>query len=384
VTGTYLGQKYGVNVPNLNEVPSVMFQLYLRQTLMNSGLIHAMPWEEHIKKALGGTIPGVSEVARVDATIMRNIADGREVALAAIRDCTSYSDMARELRLARDTIKEIDSYFYLEFDFFCNEVPGLIETFLFADAVKALSTNEPVGTDAEMLVSRGEQAYKLIAGISASAEARYSLPTVGKAITGAMLIVKSMIDGESVVAKAVQASSEFHKKIYEACSNYLVYFKPGTATSSATKPVRASAAMAALLKQLEQDLTECKAIDLGCLKVFRQFRWLLSPSEDARIQKLIVEERRKRQNMLETHMIKDAQPGDPALTDAPPSAAAAAAPAAPSRPAPSSDVAAKSSKAAKTETEPPKKKLKPVASDVIDDRMKLFMPKWMAGQTKPE
>ncbi len=77
-----------------------------------------------------------------------------------------------------------------------------------------------------------------------------------------------------------------------------------------------AAAMERHIDAMDKAVTANKPIDLGALKVFRQLRWLLSPADDSRIQKLIVDERRRRQNFLETRMIKDdTVPDDDLLVD---------------------------------------------------------------------
>ncbi len=70
------------------------------------------------------------------------------------------------------------------------------------------------------------------------------------------------------------------------------------------------------IDDMDKAVAANKPIDLGALKVFRQFRWLFAPVDDLRIQKLIVDEGRKRQSFLETRMIKDDTfPGDDLLVD---------------------------------------------------------------------
>ncbi len=390
VTTTFFNHNHTVTVSNLNEVPLVMYQLLLRQTVVNSGLVSALPWEEHLKTALGGSIPGIPEKARVDSDVLINIRGSREVALAAVRDCTTYDAMARELRLARDAVRAIDPYFYLEEDFFTREVPGIVEKLILNKVLGTLPGSEPRANDSGLFAAEAEAAYKEIAGINASTIVRHSLPVVGKAVCGAMMILRGIIDSESLVAKAVSANSDFHKAVYNKCANFLVFDgKPGSASSSSDGPLRGFAAMQAFLKQLNDPLAAGKSIDLSSLKVFRQFRWLLSPEEDARVQKLIVEERRKRQNSLESHMIKD---GLVAVEE--PSAASAGAEAATSlslavvAAEPKVTVAKKASIASAKGTspslveQPPTKRAK-AAVDDLENKMALFLPRLMASKQVP-
>ena len=123
-----------------------------------------------------------------------------------------------------------------------------------------------------------------------------------------------------------------------------------------------------------------KPIDLGGLKVFRQFCWLLSPADDRRIQKLIVDERRKRQNFLETRMVKgDTVPDDDLLVDEAKGTAGGDIVAVPivSKGVKSSTGCNSSKEANATVLEPKEKKAKLNSPD-MDARMALFLPTWMA------
>ena len=108
VTCSYFNHTIAVHVSNLSEVPIVMYQLLLRQIVVNTGQINAMPWQEHLKRALGGSIPGIPERARVDASILQSISGAREILGNVLKDCRTYDAMARELRLARDSVRAID------------------------------------------------------------------------------------------------------------------------------------------------------------------------------------------------------------------------------------------------------------------------------------
>ena len=100
-----------VHVSNLTEVHIVMCQLLLRQSVVNTGQNNAMPWQERLESALGGSIPGITEQARVDASVLQGISGAREILSNVLRDCRTYDAMARELRLVRDSVRAIDPSF---------------------------------------------------------------------------------------------------------------------------------------------------------------------------------------------------------------------------------------------------------------------------------
>jgi hypothetical protein len=383
VTCTYFGHTYKVQVSTLHEVAPVMYQLLLRQIVVNTGQIPAMPWQEHLKSSFGGSIPGIPEVTVVDKAILGSISGAREILVSALKDCTTYDAMARELRLARDSVRAIDPYFYLEEDFFVQQVPGLVERIIYDKVLAVLPVEHLNPHDANKVFGKGEAAHKDIAILQACAMVRHCLPAVGKAVNGAMMIVRAMLDGESLSVKTLRSSSEFHRKIYQRCSNFLIFEHDNT-MAGATHPALCGApAMSAHIKHLDLQVLGPKPIDLGSLEIFRQFRWLLSSEDDARIQKLIVDERRKRQNFLENRMIKDGivlEEGIPDEDVAQKSSlvqALALGPLAGSTSWPSSS--SKDPGPIQSE-QPPAKKAKAASSKEMDARMALFLPKWMADK----
>ena len=138
------------------------------------------------------------------------------------------------------------------------------------------------------------------------------------------------------------------------------------------------------IDNMDKAVAANKPIDLGALKVFRQFRWLLAPEDDVRIQKLIVDERRKRQNFLETRMIKDDAALDVDLfVDEAKATAGGEIVAVPvvSKGVKSSSGSSNSKDANAPALEPKEKKAKLNSPD-MDARMALFLPKWMAEKNK--
>ena len=140
-----------------------------------------------------------------------------------LKDCSTYDGMPREMRLARDSVLPIDKYFYLEEEFSTQQVPNLVQKHVFDKVLNVLPGNELKADDASNVVGKGEAAYNEIAAIHACAMVRHSLPTVAKAVNGAMLIVKAMLDGESLNDKASCTCSDFHKLVYQRSANMLVY-----------------------------------------------------------------------------------------------------------------------------------------------------------------
>ena len=119
VTCSYLGQAVAVHVSNLSEVPIIMYQLVLRQIVVNTNQTIAMPWQGHLNSPLGGSIPGIPEQARVDNSILQGISGAREILGRMLKDCRTYDSMARELRLARDSVRAIDPMLLLGGGFPC-------------------------------------------------------------------------------------------------------------------------------------------------------------------------------------------------------------------------------------------------------------------------
>jgi hypothetical protein len=387
VSCSYFNHANVVHVSNLSEVPIVMYQLLLRQIVVNTGQISAMPWQEHLKSAFGGSIPGIPEQARVDTSILQSISGAREILVNVLKDCRTYDAMARELRLARDSVRAIDPYFYLEEDFFLHQVPGLVEKLVYDKVLAVLPLVDTNAKEAGKTLETGEAAYKELAGIQACALVRHSLHAVGKAVNGAMMILRAMLDGESLTVKAVRSSSDFHKLLYQRCANFLIFDhqKAITIKGQPTRFLYGAAAMERHVDDMDKAVAANKPIDLAALKVFRQFRWLLAPEDDNRIQKLIVDERRKRQNFLETRMIKDDTAPDDGIFVGEAKA---------KKKAGGDIVAASVSKGSKSSStssskdvttpilEPKEKKAKLSDGDDMDARMALFLPKWMAANKK--
>ncbi len=194
------------------------------------------------------------------------------------------------------------------------------------------------------------------------------------------------MDGESLKAKATHNSSEFHKLVYTRCANFLIYDfqKPVSLQGEMVRYVYGLAALREHMKELENTVAGNKPIDLGALKIFRQFRWLLSNEEDDRTQKLLTEARRKRQNFLENRMIKDVgleSGGDGNAHDKSTSGAVVhVGPVGPNGAKGSTD-GLNSSSSSSTEKQPSAKKAK-LTEPGLDARMALFLPKFMAVHGK--
>lgn len=385
VVSDYFGHKYKLTVASLHEVAPVMYQFLLRQVVVNTGQVPAMPWEEHLMAALGGSIPKMPETTKMDEDIIDSIRGGREIISQAIQDCTNYSTMAREVRLARDAVRAVDSYYYLEEDFFAQAVPGLVEQHIYDRVLSNLPGEQVDPLDASNVLGKGEAAYKEIAGVWACVMVRHSLPPVGKAVNGAMLILRPMLDGESLGGKAVKGSSEFHRSVYERCARFLIfdYNKVVTVNGKQVRYDCGSAAMVSHVREVDNAQKAGKQVDLIALKVFRQFRWLLTPEEDGRIHKLIVDERRKRQNFLEGHTIKDDEThgGENAknVEDKEMSADAPLISLLHTKKSKKAEAnSSSSSKAAPQPSEPPAKKAKgDTDTPDMDAWMAMFFPKWM-------
>ncbi len=185
----YLGYRHHMIVTTLTEVPNVMYQTLLRQVVVNNKQIAAHPWEEHLKEALGGSLPDIPEAGQLDASMLHKIRGSREIVHNVTKDCSTYDAMARELRLARESLYSVDPYFYLEEDFFVKHVPSLVEKHVY-DKVLATLPSKCDPMDASSVTSGAEVAYKAIACIHAGAMVRHSLPAIGKAVNGAMMILR--------------------------------------------------------------------------------------------------------------------------------------------------------------------------------------------------
>ncbi|CAK0874984.1 unnamed protein product [Prorocentrum cordatum] len=138
----------------------------------------------------------------------------------------------------------------------------------------------------------------------------HSAETVRDQVNAALLIVRSVIDGESLNQAGMQKASAFHKQVYQKCEMFMVHDNGDTCLVDGRKVMYlyGADAMKARLMSLSSDI-EKGAVDLTSLKVFRQFRWLLTPQEDLVVKRCVTEERRKRQNILEKGMIMDAPLG---------------------------------------------------------------------------
>lgn len=391
VSAAFFDHIYKVQVAGLHEVALVMYQLLLRQVVVNCKQVPALPWEEHLLEMTEGSIPNIPSAMRVESSVFEKMSLGREILLRAVKDCTTYEAMAREMRMARDSIRAVDPYFYLEEEFFARHVPAVVEKHIFDKVLSTLPADPLDPTDASDVIGKGEGAYKRIAAIHACAMVRHSQPGVAKAVSGAMMIVRAMLDGEALSTKAVLSSSDFHQSVYRQCASFLVFEQSaGAATLGPPRFLYGPAAMAAHIQELDKALEAMRPLDLSALKVFRQFRWLLSHADDARIQKNIIEERRKRQNFLENCMLKDGAP----IEDAPRPNLASALALAPSAPDTSSKqnddhnkdnnntggASSSSREAPPAASGPPGKKLKQskFSEADLDERLSLFLPKWMA------
>ena len=328
--------------------------------------------------ATGGRIPGIPEACRVDEACYRKICDGRETLLEVLKECSTYGGMAREMRLARDSVHPIDKYFYLE-DFFVQQVPSLVQKLVFDKVLGALPGGELNALDASNVIGRAETAYKEITAIHASAMVRHSLPTLAKAVNGAMMIVKAMLDGESLTDKASSKSSEFHRLVHQRCASTCIYEyqKPVKMNGEMVKFLYGTAAVKKHIEKVDTRVANSQPVDLAGLKLFRQYRWLMTSEEDVRIQKMIMDERRKRQNFLEGRMLKDA--GAAELAEGPTSRkgsgqlVSAGVPAVGGRSRASGSSAGptpSSSSASAAATQPPQKKVK--VDPEMDAKMALF------------
>jgi hypothetical protein len=294
--------------------------------------------------------------------------------------------MARELRLARETLRSVDPYFSLDEDFFSKHVPTVVERHIF-DKILGTLPAESDPMDASSVVDKGEMAYKAMAGIHASAMVRHSVPALGKAVNGAMMIARAMLDGESLAAIGAHNSSEFHRHVYRLCGNYLVYsfVKPVKILGASTvRYVYGLAAMKEHVKELDNAVAGTRPIELGALKLFRQFRWLLTPDEDIRIQKLIMVERHKRQNLLEGRMLQDCKVdsdiGD-GMGEAKPTSSAIVSIGLEGQDGSISGTVGLLSTSSSSAHAPASKKTK-TSDPGVEARLALFLPKWVASKGK--
>jgi len=226
-----------------------------------------------------------------------------------------------------------------------------------------------------------------------------------------LLIVRSVIDGESLNQAGMQKASAFHKQVYQKCEMFMVHDNGDTCLVDGRKVMYlyGADAMKARLMSLSSDI-EKGAVDLTSLKVFRQFRWLLTPQEDLVVKRCVTEERRKRQNILEKGMIMDAPLGkhedcvkgaaaptqtagaavEPENSEAP-AASSAAAPAEVAPPKGGADAStcpappsASGAAPPASSEQPPPKKAKMGANGkapapTVEEKLALFMPKGKKG-----
>ena len=119
--------------------------------------------------------------------------------------------------------------------------------------------------EATVTLEKGEAAYKTVALIQACAMVRHSLPAVAKAVNGAMVILRAMLDGESLTVKAVRSSSDFHKTLYQNCANSLVFDnqKRITVKEQTGRFLYGAAAMERHIDDMDKAVATNKPIELG-------------------------------------------------------------------------------------------------------------------------
>ena len=274
------------------------------KVVLNSGQVSELPWEQHLRSAMGGTIKGVSETVNVEPKLLQGIRGAREIVLDAIRDCSTYDGMAREMRHTRDTVRAIDPYFYLE-EFFCRVVPPAVEKKVYDSVLDLLPSGDP-DCDAEKTLDNAGALYTKLKAIQTSDLVLHSLPAVGKDVQGAITIFKAMMDGESLSSTAVRTSSEFHVSVYSRCADFLTAQRKAQGGSVVATTLWGTLAMQEHVGRFKEKVEAAsQTISLENLRLFRQFRWLLPPADDVLVQKVIMAERKKRQNILQARMLTD-------------------------------------------------------------------------------
>ena len=223
ITVPFFGVDYIVKVKSLNLAPKIMYQCALRQLLVNNGQVRALPWEAHLKEAFGGSFPNIPETIRLDEETVASLSGAREVALKATMGFPSYDSMCKELQRCKESIRSLDPFFYLEEDFFRFKLPKLAEDIVYGQIRDVLPDGKSDIVPEEHMLANIEFAYAKVTAIVGGALARHSEPSVGKSIQAVLLIIRAVMDGTSMGAKATLEISAFHKSIYDQCANYLVY-----------------------------------------------------------------------------------------------------------------------------------------------------------------
>ena len=154
----------------------------------------------------------------------------------------------------------------------------------------------------------GESVLAALNKVLRSPLVRYTGKPLTTSVEGGVLIVKSMVEATSLPAKSVSTVSDFHSKVYERCANFCIYEKrvPQQKGKVRVSYVYGFKAMELHCADLEATLAKKDpSLRLPSLRLFREFRWLLPHQLDVKIQKLINEERKRRQNLLDGRMLLD-------------------------------------------------------------------------------
>ena len=135
--------------------------------------------------------------------------------------------------------------------------------------------------------------------------------SVYRAVDGAVLIIKGVIDGTALPSKGSVGVSDFHRQVYDGLANLLTAKSSVLGSPGKCVHLCGPAAMEKLLADFGRKLASPKSgVDLNDCFVFRQFRWMLPIEWDTKISKLVADLRKRRAHLLEKKMICDGDSED--------------------------------------------------------------------------
>ena len=309
LSAVMFGENWKMTVPSIWDVPTRLYHVLLRQIAVQNKQVRLYPWEDHLIKAFSGVIPGIPEAMKLPQDLIGHMSAARDVGVPLVQNYTSYGTMLKELKDGKDDLNSLDIHHHLDVEFLEHKMSTVTEKLVRGTALSYFPDLDIKPGAKLPTLADAENAHNSLQTLMRSSLVQYSPQgpaSLFKSLSGATVIVRAMLDGQSLLATQVLTSSEFHKQIVARCANYLHCEKvTKNKKGGQNKVVFGAEAMAIKLETLRAELSADKVQNLEHIKVFRQFRWLLTAEWDREITKIQKEQTRKRKFMLEGRMIKD-------------------------------------------------------------------------------
>jgi hypothetical protein len=304
---TWCAFSYCTTISNIDDQWALPLGLMITACGINSGHIPLLPWETHLLARHGGKMPSYPETLTPETSHMADSLAVRNVALKLIRAAgdETYADMLKTMLKHADALKQLQPLFWFHIDFLQTHLNTLVAKLVEEDLLAILPGSTILPGDKTL--DDEDEIMTLLLALQRVPFVVASPATLVGSVANSAIIVKKVLQAEPPSDKELGTYSAFHKKVLDRCANFLRVQTLGTGKNclKVTTTLLGKQAMLQLMTRLDAGGEKKDSATMDELKPFRQFKWLLTPDDQKKVQNLITEAAKKRRSDLELKALED-------------------------------------------------------------------------------